>query len=139
MSRDREVWRGYLGQTAGVGPAPLTIPDLDLFRIRRYVAARNARIPAGSRQFWRIEAEVDGDAGDVTVVERRAPWDAELVGSEWTRKPIARLRYSAERRWSLYWADPSSRFRPYDRVSPSAGLTDLLDEIETDSLTVFWG
>ena len=73
----------------------MTIPDLDLLRIRHFVDARNALIPAGSRQFMRIEAEVgsgDGDA-DVTILDRRAPWDADLVGPEWTRKPVARLSY----------------------------------------------
>lgn len=117
----------------------MTISELDLVRIRRYVDARNSRIPASSRQFWRIEAEVDGDAGDVTLVDRRAPWDVELVGPEWTRRPIARIRYSAEGHWTLYWVDPASRFRLYDRASPSAALADLLEEIEADSLTVFWG
>jgi hypothetical protein len=119
----------------------MAIPDLDLLRIRRYVEARNARIPAGSRQFVRIEAEVeaDGARADVTIVERRAPWDVDLVGPEWSRKPIARLRYDGEHEWTLWWADRSSRFRLYDRVAPSVRLPELLEEVENDTLTVFWG
>jgi hypothetical protein len=119
----------------------MTIHDLDLVRIRRFVDARNAHIPAGSRQFMRIEAEVGGDdGGDVTILDRRAPWDVDLVGPEWTRKPVARLSYDADQRqWTLYWVDPAQRFRLYDRVPPSAGLTDLLEVIGTDPLTVFWG
>ena len=120
----------------------MTIPDLDLLRIRHFVDARNARIPTGSRQFMRIEAEVGrGDgAGNVTILDRRAPWDVDLVGPEWTRKPVARLSYDPDaRQWTLYWVDPAQRFRLYDRVPPSAGLTDLLAVIETDPLTVFWG
>ena len=131
-----------VGQTAGVGPRLMTIPDLDLVRIRRFVDARNAHIPVGSRQFMRIEAEVGGgdDEGAVTILDRRAPWDVDLVGPEWTRKPVARLRYDpALRRWTLYWVDPAQRFRLYDKVPTSAGLADLLDVIETDPLTVFWG
>ncbi len=127
----------------GRGVPTMTIPDLDLARIRRYVEARNARIPPGSRQFIRLEAEVDGDEaeeiGHVTIVERRAPWDEDLAGPDWTRKPIARLRYAADlRRWALFWVDPSSRFRLYDQVPESTGLADLLDEIERDRLTIFW-
>lgn len=120
----------------------MTIPDLDLLRIRHFVDARNAHIPAGSRQFMRIEAEVGGGDGgrDVTILDRRAPWDVELVGPEWTRKPVARLRYDPDlRHWTLYWVDPAQRFRLYDRVAPSTGLADLLEVIETDPLTVFWG
>ena len=120
----------------------MTISDLDLLRIRHFVDARNALIPAGSRQFMRIEAQLGGEdqEGDVTILERRAPWDVDLVGPEWTRKPIARLRYDAGlRRWTLYWVDPAQRFRHYDKVPASAGLADLLDVIGTDPLTVFWG
>lgn len=39
----------------------------------------------------RLEVEVQGTA--VTIVECRAPWRAD-VEPEWTRFPIARLRYS---------------------------------------------
>jgi hypothetical protein len=123
----------------------VTLPDLDLARIRRFVDARNGRIAASSRQFIRVEVEVDGDAAkgdgeaDVTIVERRAPWDVDLAGPEWTRKPIARLRYTVDlHTWALFWVDPSSRFRPYDQLPESAGLADLLDEIDHDRLTVFW-
>ena len=89
-----------------------------------------------------IEAEVgseDGE-GNVTILDRRAPWDVDLVGPEWTRKPVAGLRYDPDaRQWTLYWVDPAQRFRLYDRVPPSAGIADLLDVIESDPLTVFWG
>ena len=125
-----------------MGRRHVTISDLDLLRIRHFVDARNALIPAGSRQFMRIEAEVGGEdhEGDVTILDRRAPWDVDLVGPEWTRKPIARLSYDTGlRRWTLYWVDPAQRFRLYDRVAPSAGLADLLEVIESDPLTVFWG
>lgn len=115
----------------------MPVPDLDLLRIRRYIEGRNARIPVSSRGFRRIELAVDGC--DVTIVERRAPWDTELAGPEWTRKAIARLRYTPDRRqWSLYWPDRRSRFHVYDRVEASASMVDLLDVIERDPLTVFW-
>ncbi len=50
------------------------------------------RVPGGvsGRAQVRVEAEVDTRA--VTIVERRPPW-REDFGREWTRSPIARLRY----------------------------------------------
>jgi hypothetical protein len=65
------------------------LPDIDLAKIRRFA---EDQVPARARHQVRLELEVSGRG--VTIVERRAPWSPE-VGPDWSRCPIARLRFSA--------------------------------------------
>ena len=59
---------------------------------------------------------------------------------EWTRFPIARLRYGkGSRNWALYWRDRNLRFHVYDRVAPSSRVEELLREIARDPIAIFWG
>ncbi|HEX2705241.1 MAG TPA: DUF3024 domain-containing protein [Candidatus Lustribacter sp.] len=75
----------------------------------------------------------------LTVVECRAPW-REDYGPQWTRSPIARLRYAkASREWSLYWRDRNERFRTYDLAPPTANVDELLAVLDRDPTRVFWG
>src|SRR3990170_448785 len=97
------------------------MPELDLARIRRFV---DARVPARARHQVRLEVEVQGSA--VTIVERRAPWRAD-IGPEWSRFPIARLRYSpTNAAWTLFWRDRNLRWNRYA-------------EIDADPTAIFWG
>lgn len=62
------------------------------------------------------------------------------MGTEWTRVPIARLRYTKTTRvWSLYWRDRNLRFHTYDVVSPTAVIEELLAEVDRDPTAIFWG
>jgi hypothetical protein len=75
----------------------------------------------------------------VTIVERGAP-GCEDFGREWTRSPIARLRYVQRTGvWTLYWRDRNARWHRYDRVGPSARIEVLLDELDGDPTCIFWG
>ena len=61
-------------------------------------------------------------------------------GPEWTRMPIARLRYAASQRlWTLYYHRHTGRWERYPLLGPSRRLTDLLSEIAEDPICVFWG
>ena len=85
----------------------------------------------------RVECEVNRSY--LTIVECRAPWRAD-VGSEWTRLPIARLRYAkGSKTWTLYWRDRNLRFHRYDRIKPSENVSTLIDEIDRDPTRIFWG
>ena len=78
-------------------------------------------------------------ARQLTIVECRPPW-REDTGPEWTRFPIARLRYTqATRTWTLYWRDRNLRFHRYDQLDPSPHIDDLLTEIDRDPIAIFWG
>jgi hypothetical protein len=110
------------------------LPALDLAAIRAYC---EQRVPPHALHQVRVEAEVA--ARSVTIVERRAPWRPEY-GPEWTRSPIARLRYTQARaEWTLYWRDRNQRFHLYDLIPPSRDVTVLLEEVDRDPTAIFWG
>ena len=110
------------------------VPELDLARIRRYCAGR---IPARVAHLVRLETDVEGRF--VTILECRPPWSPDM-GPEWTRFPIARLRFTASRsEWKLCWRDRHLRFHRYLRIDPSPDVGTLLAEIEADPTGIFWG
>lgn len=110
------------------------IPEDALDRIRRWA---DRRVPERARDQVRLEVDVTDRT--VTILECRPPWRPEY-GPDWTRFPIARLRYTKSRnRWSLYWRDRNLKFHEYDLVDPSPDVQDLLDEIDRDPTSIFWG
>ena len=117
-------------QTSGVSG----LPETDVARVQRWC---RARVPEHVRDEVRVEADVAGR--HLTIVECRPPWRAEF-GPEWTRFPIARLRYTkATRLWSLYWRDRNLKFHEYDHVPASASVEELLAEVDHDPTAIFWG
>jgi hypothetical protein len=115
----------------------VSLPETDLARVRRWVDARNARLSERARDQIRNEIDVDDRA--VTILECRPAWRADL-GTEWTRFPIARLRYTkARREWQIYWRDRNLKFHLYDLVPPIANVESLLAEIDADPTCIFWG
>jgi Protein of unknown function (DUF3024) len=96
-----------------------------------------ARVPEHARHQVRVECQIA--PRHLTIVERRAPW-REDFGPDWTRFPIARLRYSAAgKSWTLYWRDRNLPFHLYDLLAPSNRVDDLLNEIDRDPICIFWG
>lgn len=79
------------------------IPELDLARVRKWIDQRNADMPSQARD--QIRYEIDVTDRTITVLECRPPWRKDF-GTEWTRFPICRFRYTrARKEWSLYWRD----------------------------------
>ena len=116
-------------RVAGTG-----LPELDVARVRRWC---EQRVPAHVRDQIRVECDVA--PRHLTIVECRPPWRPE-AGPDWTRFPIARLRYTkASRSWSLFWRDRHLRFHAYDRLAPSVHIDDLLRELDADPTAIFWG
>jgi hypothetical protein len=114
--------------------AETALPELDVARVRRWC---EQRVPAHVRDQVRVECDVG--LRHLTIVECRPPWRPE-ADPEWTRLPVARLRYTkAIRRWSLYWRDRHARFHAYDLLPPSPHVDDLLREIDSDPTAIFWG
>jgi hypothetical protein len=110
------------------------LPETDVARVQRWC---RARVPEHVRDEVRVEADVAGR--HLTIVECRPPWRAEF-GPEWTRFPIARLRYTqGTRLWSLYWRDRNLEFHEYNRVPASASVEELLAEVDHDPTAIFWG
>ena len=114
--------------------ATAELPELALARVQRWC---RARVPASARDEIRIKYDVAG--WDVTIVECRAPWSPE-AGPEWTRFPVARLRYLKSRQvWRLYWRDRDERWHEYPDLAFARDVGDLLEEIDRDPTAIFWG
>ena len=95
------------------------------------------RTPEDAQAVMRLEHEVS--ASKITIVERRAPWNQQ-VGSDWSRQPIAELRYdSASSTWALYWPRHTGRWHRYEDFPAASGVGPLLAEIDADPDGVFWG
>ncbi|MGH3836161.1 MAG: DUF3024 domain-containing protein [Pseudonocardiaceae bacterium] len=110
------------------------LPELDVARVQRWCAGR---VPERARHQVRVDCDVTHQ--HLTIVECRAPW-REDDHHEWTRFPIARLRYiKVSKTWELYWRDHNLRFHAYDRIGPSANIDELLAEIDRDPTGIFWG
>ena len=119
-------------QTVRVTEAGL--PELDVARVRRWC---QQRVPEHVRS--QVTVEYDVTPRDLTIVECRPPW-RQGIGPEWTRFPIARLRYTqATQMWTLYWRDRNLRFHRYDQLEPSPNIGNLLREIDRDPIAIFWG
>ncbi|MGA9360734.1 MAG: DUF3024 domain-containing protein, partial [Mycobacterium sp.] len=110
------------------------LPETDVVRVQRWC---RGRVPERVRDEVRVE--VDVAERHLTIVECRPLWRADM-GAEWTRFPIARLRYTKSTGvWSLYWRDRNLRFHAYDLVSPTASVEELLAEVDRDPTAIFWG
>ena len=114
-----------------------TIPEADLTRIRQWIDARNAALPQSARADLRNELDVADLT--VTIFECRPPWRPHL-DPEWTRSPIARLRYTKSKgEWSLYWCDSNLKFHEYELVPSTPDVGALIAEIDSDPTSIFWG
>ena len=81
----------------------MPLPETDIARVRRWTDARNSALPP--RAVGQLRFELDVDERAATILECRPPW-REGFASEWTRFPVARLRYTKDRReWQIYWTD----------------------------------
>jgi hypothetical protein len=115
-------------------PARAPIPELAVAAVKRYC---DNKIPAEHRDEIRIEFDVRGK--NISLFECRPPWRPDF-GPEWTRQPIAQLRYEPDAdHWRLYYADRNSRWHHYDLVEPATPLGELLAEIDDDPTGTFWG
>jgi hypothetical protein len=124
----QRVWPEWFDSDVAV-PPPLDIAAV--------IAYCEQRVPPHALYQVRMEAVVDRHA--VTLVERRAPWRPEF-GPEWTRSPVARLRWSVSRReWTLFWRDRNHRWHRYKYTAPTTEIARLLEEIDRDPTGIFWG
>jgi len=93
------------------------LPELDIARVCRWC---QQRVPEHARGQVRVECDIG--ARHLTIIECRPPW-RQGTGPDWTRFPIARLRYTqATRTWTLYWRDRHLRFHLYDQLEPSPDI-----------------
>jgi hypothetical protein len=110
------------------------LPAADVARIRELCAKR---VPDHARDEVRVELEESRQA--VTIVECRPP-RREDYGPEWTRMPVARLRYvGSTRLWTMYYRRHIGRWERYPLLGPARRIDEFLDEIDHDPICIFWG
>lgn len=76
----------------------------------------------------------------MNIVERRAPWN-DRFGPEWSELRVAKLTVDpTSHKWKLFSLDRNDRLMPYsEHFGLSGKLIDLLDEIDRDPTSIFWG
>ena len=109
-------------------------PELDLARLRQWA---DHRVSPRARDQVRIELDVSDRA--LTIMECRPPWHPD-IGPQWTRFPIARLRYTKTHgEWTLYWRDRNLRFHRYPDAEPTADVMQLIAVVDENRTGIFWG
>lgn len=110
------------------------LPGLDVAAIRHYC---EQRVPPHA--LHQVRSELELTRGAATILECRAPW-REGVGPEWTRRGVARFRYTAKSGlWTLFHSDRNGRWHRYDLLGPTSDIRVLLDEVDRDPTCMFWG
>jgi hypothetical protein len=104
----------------------IDLPNIDLTRVHCWC---QQRIPERAQHQVRLEHEIRGH--DVILVERRVPWNAPNAqfGPQWTARPLARLRHSAEG-WRLYWPDSNTHWHLVDDVPAATSVVPLLEAVD---------
>ena len=111
---------------------PIVLPDLDVEKVKRWC---RARVPAKFKDEVRLEVNVGGKS--VSIHERRPVWND--VAGEWTNMPIAQLRDAGDGAWTLYSGDRYGKWTLYLGLEATQPIDVILDEIDADPTSVFWG
>jgi hypothetical protein len=112
------------------------LPEEDVTRVRNFVDALNADMPAHAASQLRYRLDVHRNT--LTVVECRS-MDPDAPTDTWFDVFVARLRFMRSRGWELYWPDRDSKFHIYQDAGPTQDVTLLIDEINRDPTGIFFG
>ena len=108
------------------------LPERDVEKIRRFC---RHRVPAKFADEVRLEVTTRGKS--VSIYECRPVWRG--APAEWTRMPIAQIRYEGAGTWTLYFGDRNGTWIMYFDLDTNQPMNVILDEIGSDPTCVFWG
>ena len=109
------------------------LPEIDLEKVKRFC---DAQWPA--EEFAdKVRLEVTTRGKNVSIHECRAPFESTSV--EWTKAPIAQLRYDGEGLWTLYVADRNDKWSIYFHLDPKQPIDVIINELDEDPSCFFWG
>lgn len=108
------------------------LPELDVEKVRRWC---RERVPAKFKDEVRLEVTTRGKS--ISIHECRPIWRG--APREWTRTPIAQIRYEGAGTWTLYFGDRNGKWTMYFDLDANQPIGVILDEIGMDPTCVFWG
>jgi Protein of unknown function (DUF3024) len=111
---------------------PTVLPELDVEKVRRFC---RTKVPDTLADEVRLEVTTRGKS--VSIHERRPVWKG--APGEWTSMPIAQLRYDGDGEWTLYFGDSNGKWVMYFDLDPKQPVDVIIDELEEDPTSVFWG
>lgn len=93
------------------------------------------RIPMKLQDQIKLEFNIRGNY--VTLFEKRRYFKDP---NQWTKGKIAQFRYDPDdNKWALYWWRHTGKWYKYEEIKPQKNLQDLVDEVDKDSTSIFWG
>ena len=110
----------------------IVLPELDVEKVRRWC---RDRVPAKFKDEVRLEVSTRGKS--VSIHECRPVWRG--TPGEWTKMPIAQIRYEGDGTWTLYFGDRYGKWTMYFDLDTNQPIDVILDEIGMDPTCVFWG
>jgi hypothetical protein len=99
----------------------MVLPELDVEKVKRWC---RDRVPAKFADEVRLEVTARGKS--VSIHECRPIWRG--APGEWSRPPIAQIRYQGDGTWTMY--SDLGAHQPIDVI---------LGEIGIDPACIFWG
>lgn len=94
------------------------------------------RVPQFARDQLYLEFKSRGN--DLSLIERRAPWDGS--DREWTSMRIALFRWNpATATWILKWANRHDKWLEYPDFGPVGDIALAIKEVDDDPYCCFWG
>ncbi len=114
----------------------MPLNELEKQRVKKLIENLcNKRIPPHLQNEIKITHNVRGN--DVVIIETRSHWKEKNV---WTEIPVARCKYDNESKtWMLYWQRANGKWLGYPGFEPTNDLEEIIKEIDSDPLHVFWG
>ena len=110
----------------------IVLPELDVEKVRRWC---RDRVPAKFNDEVRLEVSTRGKS--VSIHECRPVWRG--APGEWTKMPIAQIRYEGDGTWTLYFGDRYGGWTMYFDLEAKQPIDVIIEEISSDPTCVFWG
>jgi hypothetical protein len=109
-----------------------TPPESDVERVERFCLTR---VPATLHHRVRLDVVVDN--GGIEIHEARPV----LLGAPagWTSMPLARFAYEPDGTYTLHPGNSEGTWDSYLDLERNQILEVLLDEVDQDPTSVFWG
>ncbi|MGH8649590.1 MAG: DUF3024 domain-containing protein, partial [Burkholderiales bacterium] len=115
---------------------PSVLPKYELRLVERLLDRfYDRRLLAHVQHETRLGHAIRGNS--ITLYELRPGLDDP---AKWERSPVAQFRFSSGRGlWSLYRHDQGRRWRPYEGAAATRNFEALLNEVDRDPTSIFWG